>query len=344
MTRSRRRETSRAADATGLRRPTRRKAPVNESQNTAPEASKTEPLRTKGSRRATDSDGKDQIAVKTKSSQRISTDSKTETQKLQKVLAQAGIGSRRKMEELIAQGLIKVNGQVATLGTRVSSFDRVEFGRRRVDISGSGKARVILYHKPEGEIVSRDDPKDRQTVFANLPRPKNAKWIAIGRLDFNTSGLLIFTTSGELANRMMHPSFDTEREYSVRIFGQLSDEQIKLFRSGVELSDGHGVFEACESIGGEGRNRWYKVIVKEGRNRLVRRMFEALGYQVSRLIRIRFGGVILPPRLTRGKWLELKDDEVSQLEKQCGLTPVEPTVQSAKPKQSSSRVTRKTKS
>ncbi len=344
MTRSRRRETSRTSDATGLRRPTRRRAPVNESQITAAKASKTVPLKAEGSRRAADPDGKDQIAVKNKPSQRISSDRQTETQKLQKVLAQAGIGSRRKMEELISQGLIKVNGQVATLGTRVSSFDRVEFGRRRVDISGSGKVRVILYHKPEGEIVSRDDPKDRQTVFANLPRPKNAKWIAIGRLDFNTSGLLIFTTSGELANRMMHPSFDTEREYSVRIFGQLSDEQIKLFRSGVELSDGYGVFEACESIGGEGRNRWYKVIVKEGRNRLVRRMFEALGYQVSRLIRIRFGGVILPPRLTRGKWMELKDNEVSQLEKQCGLSPVEPPIQTAKPKQSSSRVTRKTKS
>lgn len=242
-----------------------------------------------------------------------------ETQKLQKVLAQAGIGSRRKMEEVIEQGLIKVNGQVATLGTRVSNTDRVEFGRRRVDISGSQATRVILYHKPEGEIVSRDDPKERQTVFANLPKPKNAKWIAIGRLDFNTSGLLIFTTSGELANRMMHPSFDTEREYSARIFGELTTDQIALLQSGVELSDGFGQFEACEAIGGEGRNRWYRVIVKEGRNRLVRRMFESLGFQVSRLIRIRFGGIVLPPRLTRGKWLELKDTEVHQLQKQCGV-------------------------
>ncbi|MDA1012678.1 MAG: pseudouridine synthase, partial [Proteobacteria bacterium] len=209
------------------------------------------------------------------------------TQKLQKVLAQTGIGSRRKMEELIEQGLIKVNGEVATLGMRVSSTDRVEFGRRRVDVTGSSATRVLLYHKPEGEIVSRDDPKERQNVFTNLPRPKNAKWIAIGRLDFNTSGLLIFTTSGEIANRMMHPSFDTEREYSARIFGELTSDQMNLLLSGVELSDGHGQFEVCEPIGGEGRNRWYRVIVKEGRNRLVRRMFESLGYQVSRLIRIR---------------------------------------------------------
>ena len=268
-----------------------------------------------------------------------------ETQKLQKVLAQTGIGSRRKMEELIEQGLIKVNGEVATLGMRVSSTDRVEFGRRRVDVTGSSATRVLLYHKPEGEIVSRDDPKERQNVFANLPRPKNAKWIAIGRLDFNTSGLLIFTTSGELANRMMHPSFDTEREYSARIFGELTSDQMNLLLSGVELSDGHGQFEVCEPIGGEGRNRWYRVIVKEGRNRLVRRMFESLGYQVSRLIRIRFGGIVLPPRLTRGKWLEFKASEVTQLEEQCGLVPQDPTPQPVvKPAPRSSRDTRKTKS
>ena len=267
-----------------------------------------------------------------------------ETQKLQKVLAQTGIGSRRKMEELIEQGLIKVNGQVATLGMRVSSVDRVEFGRRRVDVSGGEITRVILYHKPEGEIVSRDDPKERQNVFSNLPKPKNAKWIAIGRLDFNTSGLLIFTTSGELANRMMHPSFDTEREYSVRIFGQLTSDQMNLLLAGVELSDGHGQFEVCEAIGGEGRNRWYRVIVKEGRNRLVRRMFESLGYQVSRLIRIRFGGIILPPRLTRGKWLELKIGEVTQLEEQCGIESKDSVAQPVKPEQRSFRDKRKTKS
>ena len=289
MTRSRKREASRSGTSGKLRRPEPKQSPDN-SEGLKPTAT-SKPI--------------------------------IETQKLQKVLAQAGIGSRRKMEELIEQGLIKVNGQVATLGTRVSSTDRVEFGRRRVDVSGSQATRVILYHKPEGEIVSRDDPKERQTVFANLPKPKNAKWIAIGRLDFNTSGLLIFTTSGELANRMMHPSFDTEREYSARIFGELTSDQTALLLSGVELSDGFGQFEACEAIGGEGRNRWYRVIVKEGRNRLVRRMFESLGYQVSRLIRIRFGGIVLPPRLTRGKWLELKENEVHQLEKQCGIAPEE---------------------
>ena len=285
MTRSRKREASRSGTSGKLRRP--KSKPVSEN---------IEGMKSVGNSK-----------------------SMIETQKLQKVLAQAGIGSRRKMEELIEQGLIKVNGQIAELGARVSLTDRVEFGRRRVDVSGTQKTRIILYHKPEGEIVSRDDPRERQTVFANLPKPKNAKWIAIGRLDFNTSGLLIFTTSGELANRMMHPSFDTEREYSARIFGELTEDQIALLLSGVELSDGFGQFEVCESIGGEGRNRWYRVIVKEGRNRLVRRMFESLGYQVSRLIRIRFGSVVLPPRLTRGKWLELKDNEAHKLETQCGI-------------------------
>ena len=303
MTRSRKREISRSGKAAGLRRPKPKPQPQL-------------------------SDELNSIAA---------SDSIVETQKLQKVLAQAGIGSRRKMEEFIEQGLVKVNGQVATLGTRVSSSDRVEFGGRRIDVSGTQATRVILYHKPEGEIVSRDDPKERQTVFANLPKPKNAKWIAIGRLDFNTSGLLIFTTSGELANKMMHPSFDTEREYSARIFGELTNDQILLLLSGVELSDGFGKFEECEAIGGEGRNRWYRVIVKEGRNRLVRRMFESLGYQVSRLIRIRFGSIVLPPRLTRGKWLELKDNEVHQLEAQCGVISEDKTHGFGNPQHRSSR-------
>ncbi len=267
----------------------------------------------------------------------------TDTQKLQKVLAQSGLGSRRKMEELIEQGLIKVNGRAATLGTRVSEADRIEYGRRRIQMESEKAVRVIVYHKPDGEIVSRSDPKGRPTVFKNLPKPRNAKWIAIGRLDFNTSGLLIFTTSGELANRLMHPSFDTEREYSVRIFGELNEDQFRLLEKGLDLTDGRGRFELCEPVGGEGRNRWYRVVVKEGRNRFVRRMFEALGYQVSRLIRIRFGDVLLPPRLTRGKWSELDAKETERLMSSAGLSSPDRQTE-RKPDAKSARVRRKTKS
>ena len=264
------------------------------------------------------------------------------THKLQKVLAQAGLGSRRKMETVIEDGLIKVNGKVATLGTRVSEKDRIEYGPRRVQVPLVEHPRILMYHKPDGEIVTRNDPKGRPTVFEKLPKPRNSKWIAIGRLDFNTSGLLIFTTSGDLANRLMHPSFEVEREYSVRIFGELDDEQISLLCSGLRLTDGIGVFQSCAAIGGEGKNRWYKVVVKEGRNRFVRRMFEALGYQVSRLIRIRYGNVILPPRLTRGRWREFEELEAKSLFTDVGFNL--PYAQLSKPRRSSSRVRKKTKS
>jgi len=236
------------------------------------------------------------------------------SQKLQKVLAQSGLGSRRAMEELIVGGKVRVNGSPAKLGQRVTTEDLIQVGRRQIKFKVTTRLpRVILYHKPEGEIVSRDDPRSRRSVFEKLPAIRSAKWLAVGRLDFNTCGLLIFTTSGELANRLMHPRFEVEREYAVRVFGRLSDEQIHQLRRGVRLSDGEARFELIEPQGGERRNRWYRVVVREGRNRLVRRMIEALGLTVSRLMRVRFGIVPLPPALKRGTWTELRESEIRKL-------------------------------
>lgn len=236
------------------------------------------------------------------------------SQKLQKVLAQAGLGSRRAMEELIENGKVKVNGVPATLGQRVTTDDEIVVGRRHIKFKVTTRLpRVILYHKPEGEIVSRDDPQGRKSVFEKLPAIRSAKWLAIGRLDYNTCGLLIFTTSGELANRLMHPRFEVEREYAVRIFGTLSEDQLRQLRQGVRLSDGPARFESVEPQGGEGRNHWYRIVVREGRNRIVRRMFEALGLRVSRLMRVRFGIVALPPQLKRGTWNELRESEIRRL-------------------------------
>jgi 23S rRNA pseudouridine2605 synthase len=236
-------------------------------------------------------------------------------EKLQKVLAQAGFGSRRLMEEWIAAGRVSVNGEPATLGMRVVEGDLVKTERRTIRVGEKEHAiRVLLYHKPEGEIVSHDDPEKRSSVFDKLPKLHGQKWIAIGRLDFNTSGLLIFTTSGELANRLMHPSFEVEREYAVRVQGTMSEAQINLvLKQGVELEDGLARFEKLEDQGGEGFNHWYRVMLKEGRNRVVRRIFDALSLPVSRLMRIRFGIINLPPRLKRGMTAELGESEVAQV-------------------------------
>lgn len=226
------------------------------------------------------------------------------------------------MEELIKDGKVKVNDEVALLGQRVTTEDLIQVGRRRIQFRVTTKLpRVILYHKPEGEIVSREDPKGRVSVFEKLPAIRNAKWLAIGRLDFNTCGLLIFTTSGELANRLMHPRFEVEREYAVRVFGVLQRDDMRRMCAGVRLSDGPAKFESIEPKGGEGRNHWYQVIVREGRNRLVRRMFEALGYQVSRLMRVRFGIVSLPSTLRRGTWTELKEADIRSLLDWVGSVP-----------------------
>lgn len=243
-------------------------------------------------------------------------------EKLQKVLAQAGFGSRRAMEEWISAGRVSVNGEPATLGMRVVEGDLVRADRRTIRVGAREHAvRVLLYHKQEGEIVSRDDPEKRASVFDKLPKVRGQKWIAIGRLDFNTSGLLIFTTSGELANRLMHPRFEVEREYAVRIQGTMTPEQMKqVLKQGVELEDGLVKFEKLEDEGGEGFNHWYRVMLKEGRNRVVRRTFDALGLPVSRLIRVRFGIINLPSRLKRGMTAELGEGEVAQVLEWVGMT------------------------
>lgn len=226
------------------------------------------------------------------------------------------------MEEVIKAGKVKVNGEPATLGMRVTTEDLIQVGRRQIKFKVTSRLpRVIVYHKVDGEIVSRDDPQGRRSVFEKLPVIRSAKWLAVGRLDFNTGGLLIFTTSGELANRLMHPRFEVEREYAVRLFGTLTPAQIQELKKGVRLSDGDAKFDVIEDQGGEGRNRWYRAVLKEGRNRVVRRMFEALGLQVSRLMRVRFGIVALPPRLKRGNWIELKEAEISELLEWAGSTP-----------------------
>lgn len=236
------------------------------------------------------------------------------THKLQKLLAQAGLGSRREMEELIAAGQATINGKIAKIGDRVGPEDVVRLGKRVIHFRRSGTLpRVMIYHKPEGEIVSRDDPQGRPSVFDRLPQLRSSKWIAIGRLDYNTSGLLIFTTNGELANRLMHPRFEVEREYAVRIIGRLTPEAVERLTAGIELEDGLARFDQLSDQGGEGSNHWYRVVLKEGRNREVRRMFESVGMTVSRLMRVRFGPINLPPRLKRGKWMELDEVEARRL-------------------------------
>ena len=245
-------------------------------------------------------------------------------EKLQKVLAQAGFGSRRTMEEWIVAGRVSVNGEPATLGMRVVAGDLVKAERRTIRVGEREHAiRVLLYHKPEGEIVSRDDPEKRASVFDKLPKLRGQKWIAVGRLDFNTGGLLIFTTSGELANRLMHPRFEVEREYAVRVQGTMTEAQMdQALKQGIELEDGLVKFGKLEDHGGEGFNHRYRVMLKEGRNRVVRRTFDALGLPVSRLMRVRFGVISLPPRLKRGMIIELDDKEVAQVLDWAGITTI----------------------
>lgn len=225
------------------------------------------------------------------------------------------MGSRREIEAMIAAGRISVNNVIAKLGDRAGVGDKIRIDGKIVQLRLAAQLpRIIIYHKPEGEIVSVRDPQERPSVFDKLPRARTFKWIAVGRLDFNTSGLLIFTTDGALANRLMHPRYQMEREYAVRIIGELTTEQITRLTTGIELADGLAKFDQLYERGGEGVNRWYGVSLKEGRNREVRRMFEALGITVSRLMRIRFGPIALPSRLKRGKWLELTAAEVEQLQ------------------------------
>jgi 23S rRNA pseudouridine2605 synthase len=240
--------------------------------------------------------------------------------KLHKVLAEAGLGSRRDMEELIIAGRVSVNGEPAHIGQRILATDVVKINGKPIQRRISKKPpRVLIYHKPAGEIVSMDDPEGRPSVFDRLPTMKAGKWLAVGRLDFNTEGLLLFTTSGDLANRLMHPRYGIDREYAVRTLGELEEGMRQKLLSGVELEDGTANFSRIADGGGEGINKWYRVIIGEGRNREVRRMFEAIGLTVSRLIRTRYGMLTLPSNLKRGRWEEMDEHDVRSLMAASGL-------------------------
>lgn len=237
-------------------------------------------------------------------------------ERLQKVLAAAGLGSRREIEGWIVQGRVAVNGKPAKLGDRVQPTDRVSVDGRAVrglEHGGDTRRRVIIYHKPEGELTTRKDPEGRPTVFEALPRLRGSRWVSVGRLDTNTSGLLIFTNDGELANKLMHPSAEVEREYAVRVLGKVSDEQLLALKRGVSLDDGMAKFDDIQEAGGEGANHWYHVTLKEGRNREVRRLWDAIGITVSRLIRIRYGSMSLPRNLPRGAWRDATEEEMQAL-------------------------------
>jgi 23S rRNA pseudouridine2605 synthase len=239
--------------------------------------------------------------------------------KLHKVLAQAGVGSRRDMEQLIVEGRITVNGEPAHIGQRISFGDQIRVNGKPIKLRILPPApRVLAYHKPVGEVVTHDDPQQRPTVFRRLPRLQQGKWQSVGRLDINTEGLLLFTNSGELANQLMHPRFGVEREYAVRVLGQLDDEARAKLLEGVEIDGQRAAFKAIEDGGGEGANRWYRVVITEGRNREVRKLFDAVGLTVSRLIRVRYATVVLPRGLKRGVWVELDDNDVRTIRRLAG--------------------------
>lgn len=235
--------------------------------------------------------------------------------KLHKALADAGLGSRRELEDWIVAGRVSVNGMPAHVGQRIGPEDKIRVNGKLIQLRfAQGRLpRVLIYHKPEGEIVSRDDPEGRPSVFDKLPRLKAGRWITVGRLDFNSCGLLVVTNNGDLANRMMHPRYELEREYAVRILGELTDEQKQQLLDGVMLEDGPAKFNSLVDKGGEGSNHWYHVTLNEGRNREVRRMFEAIGLTVSRLMRVRYGPISLPPRLKRGQCRDLEPKELEEL-------------------------------
>lgn len=244
-------------------------------------------------------------------------------EKLQKVLANAGQGSRREIETIIAEGRVSVDGKIATLGDRVTLHSglKIRIDGHLVNLNTAQKevCRVLMYYKPEGELCTRHDPEGRATVFDRLPRLTGSRWIAVGRLDINTSGLLLFTTDGELANRLMHPSQEVEREYSVRVFGEVDEAMLNRLRKGVQLEDGPANFKTIKSVGGTGLNQWFDVTLMEGRNREVRRLWESQGIQVSRLIRIRYGNIQLMKTLPRGGWEEIGLESVNYLRELVGL-------------------------
>ena len=265
-------------------------------------------------------------------------------EKLQKVLARLGVGSRRDVEAWIEEGRVKVNGVVASLGQRVESHDAIAVDEHliRREQAEEHVRRVLIYNKPEGEVCTRDDPEGRPTVFDRLPRLRSGRWINVGRLDINTTGLLLFTTDGELANRLMHPSYEMDREYAVRVRGEVDEEMIERLKAGVMLEDGPAKFSDIQQApGGEGFNHWYHVVVMEGRNREVRRLWESQGVVVSRLKRVRFGPVFLTSELTMGRYREMDQRELDILSEEVGLKPVKLPEMTTKAKDKLERQQRK---
>ncbi|RUO19278.1 23S rRNA pseudouridine(2605) synthase RluB [Aliidiomarina iranensis] len=248
-----------------------------------------------------------------------------DTEKLQKVLARSGHGSRRELETMISEGRIRVDGHVATLGERVTATADIRIDGHHVKVRNAEEqpCRVLVYHKPEGELVTRKDPEGRATVYERMPYVNAARWIAVGRLDINTSGLLLMTTDGELANRLMHPSYEVEREYAVRVFGEVGEAQIQRLLKGVKLEDGVSKFKKIKRRGGEGMNQWFHVILTEGKNREVRRLWESQGCTVSRLMRVRMGDLLLPKGLVQGGWMELQTEQVNYLRRLVELPLIE---------------------
>ena len=240
-------------------------------------------------------------------------------QKLQKVLANLGLGSRRKMEHWIEEGRVTVDGSVATLGDRVYPGQALRLDGKPLEVDAAEQVRVLLYHKPVREVCSRDDPEGRKTVFERLPKLKSGRWISVGRLDFNTSGVLLFTTDGALANALMHPSSAIEREYLVRVMGRVDEPMLERLKESVELDDGPARFSDIQEGGGDGINRFFYVVLMEGRNREVRRLWESQGTTVSRLKRVRYGEVFLPSKLKKGQWLELPQRDVDVIYQMAGL-------------------------
>lgn len=238
-------------------------------------------------------------------------------ERLQKVLAQLGVASRRKVEEWIREGRISINGAKAQLGDKVTLNDKIKVDNKLVSLNPlkSFKTRVLLYHKPVGEICAQTDPEGRPTIYENLPKLNKSKWISIGRLDFNTSGLLILTNDGQLANNYMHPKFELEREYAVRVLGEVSNEKLTALLQGVTLEDGPAHFKSIQVKGGTGRNQWYYVVVTEGRNRIVRRLFESQNIAVNRLVRVGFDKIALPEDLKPGRFVELSEKEIRRIYK-----------------------------
>ena len=240
-------------------------------------------------------------------------------QKLQKVLANLGLGSRRKMERWIEEGRVTVDGSVATLGDRVHAGQALRLDGKPLEVDAAEQGRVLLYHKPVREVCSRDDPEGRKTVFERLPKLKSGRWISVGRLDFNTSGVMLFTTDGALANSLMHPSSAIEREYLVRVMGRVDEPMLERLKDGVELDDGPARFSDIQEGGGDGINRFFYVVLMEGRNREIRRLWESQGTTVSRLKRVRYGEVFLPSKLKKGQWLELPQRDVDVIYQMAGL-------------------------